>query len=78
MAKVKEETERAQILEALSNSNFRIKYVSDGETGIAYLGGKMRVRRVRILVGDMVDVVVDPYGGKSRIVNRIIKRQNNN
>jgi len=77
MIKQKEETERAIVIEALPGSVFKIKYQSDGEEDLAYLGGRMRVRRVRILVGDIVDVIPDPYGGKARIVNRIIIKKDN-
>ncbi|KKR61773.1 hypothetical protein A2643_03455 [Candidatus Nomurabacteria bacterium RIFCSPHIGHO2_01_FULL_39_220] len=37
---------------------------------LAYLGGKMRMHRIKVLIGDSVEVVLDPYGGKGRIVKR--------
>ncbi|MCI0565997.1 translation initiation factor IF-1 [bacterium] len=40
-------------------------------TFIAYLSGKMKVNRIRILVGDKVLVEPDEYGGKGRITRRI-------
>ncbi|MBP7846101.1 MAG: translation initiation factor IF-1, partial [Candidatus Pacebacteria bacterium] len=40
------------------------------EPAIAYLGGKMKFNRIRVLVGDKVEVLIDPYGGKGRIVKR--------
>jgi len=69
MAKKEEETIRATVEEALPNLLFRVRY-ADGELGLAYLAGKMRIHRIRVLVGDTVEVVVDPYGGKARIVRR--------
>ena len=69
MAKNEEETIRGVVEEALPNLLFRIKY-DDGEEGLAYLAGKMRLHRIRVLVGDTVEVVKDPYGGKARIVRR--------
>ena len=42
----------------------------DGEEILAYLGGKMRMHRIKVLIGDGVEVVLDPYGGKGRIVKR--------
>jgi len=38
---------------------------------LAYLSGKMRMHRIKVLIGDSVEVVLDPYGGKGRIVKRL-------
>ncbi|MDO8566779.1 MAG: hypothetical protein Q7R58_01350 [bacterium] len=43
----------------------------EGELVLAYLAGKMRLHRIRVLVGDRVDMVLDPYGGRARIVRRL-------
>ncbi len=40
------------------------------EPVIAYLAGKMKFHRIRVIVGDSVDVLLDPYGGRGRIVRR--------
>lgn len=56
--------------EALPNTLFRVKE-DDGELILAYLAGKMRKFRIRVLVGDRVAMVPDPYGGKSRITKRL-------
>jgi translation initiation factor IF-1 len=37
---------------------------------IAYLAGKMKYFRIRVIVGDKVDVLIDPYGGRGRVVKR--------
>lgn len=38
---------------------------------LAYLAGKMRLHRIRVLVGDQVEMILDPYGGRARIVRRL-------
>lgn len=45
--------------------------MKEGETVLAYLAGKMRLHHIRVLVGDQVDMVLDPYGGRARIVRRL-------
>mgnify|MGYP001331264609 CR=1 FL=1 len=57
--------------EALPNALFRVTLDSTKETIIAYLAGKMRKFRIRVLVGDKVALVLDPYGGKARITKRL-------
>ena len=57
--------------EALPNALFRVLLDGDEETTLAYLAGKMRRYRIRVLVGDKVAVVLDPYGGKARITKRL-------
>lgn len=42
-----------------------------GELVLAYLAGKMRLHRIRVLVGDEVEMILDPYGGRARIVRRL-------
>lgn len=57
--------------EALPNALFRVKLDDSGDVILAYLAGKMRKFRIRVLVGDKVAMVSDPYGGKSRITKRL-------
>lgn len=62
--------------EVLPNSLFRVRVASEeegieGELVLAYLAGKMRLHHIRVLVGDQVDMVLDPYGGRARIVRRL-------
>ena len=59
------------VIEAFPNTLFKVKL--EGEKGevLAYLAGKMRMHRIRILIGDRVEVVLDEYGGKGRIVRRM-------
>lgn len=55
--------------EALPNTLFRVKLES-GEIILAYLAGKMRLHRIKVLVGDRVQLQLDPYGGRARITRR--------
>lgn len=56
--------------EALPNTLFRVK-LETGETILAYLAGKMRLHRIKVLVGDRVTLQLDPYGGRARITRRV-------
>jgi len=57
------------VTEALPNTLFRVQ-TEKGENILAFLSGKMRLNRIRVLIGDKVEMEVDPYGGKARIVRR--------
>ena len=59
------------VIEALPNVLFRILLDSNREEKLAYLAGKMRLHRIKVLVGDRVELWLDPYGGKARIVKRL-------
>ena len=56
--------------EALPNTLFRVK-LGNGEIILAYLAGKMRLHRIKVLVGDKVSLQLDPYGGRARIIRRM-------
>ena len=56
--------------EALPDTLFRVT-LDTGEHILAYLAGKMRLHRIKVLVGDKVTVKIDPYGGKGRITRRL-------
>lgn len=72
-------TARGVVIEALPSTLFRVKLnpVSAQDSSnespeiLAYLSGKMRMHRIKVLVGDLVEIVLDPYGGKGRIVKRL-------
>ncbi len=66
----KEDAETGTVEEVLPNSLFRVRRPS-GELQLSYLAGKMRLHRIRVLVGDRVELVIDPYGGRARIVRRL-------
>jgi len=79
-------TAKGVVTEALPSTLFKVKMHArphdglgasgedkiDGEKEIlAYLGGKMRMHRIKVLIGDSVEVVLDSYGGKGRIIKRL-------
>lgn len=64
------EVAKGVVTEALPSTLFRVK-LDKAEEILAYLGGKMRMHRIKVLIGDSVEVVLDPYGGKGRIVKRL-------
>jgi translation initiation factor IF-1 len=58
------------VLELLPNAMFKVKLENDHEV-LAYTSGKLRKNRIRVLMGDKVDVVMTPYDlTKGRIVYR--------
>ena len=68
-------TARGIVTEALPSTLFRVQMDSknggEKEEILAYLGGKMRMHRIKVLIGDSVEVVLDSYGGKGRIIKRL-------
>ncbi len=64
------ETIEGRVIEALPSTLFRVE-CTNGKALISYLGGRMRVHKIKVLVGDKVLVQVDPYGGKGRIIKRL-------
>jgi translation initiation factor IF-1 len=66
----KEETVKGTVIEAMPNTLFKVVVGEDKEI-ISYLSGKMRMHKIRVLVGDTVEILEDPYGGKARIVKRL-------
>ncbi len=63
-------TAKGEVTEALPSTLFRVM-MEDGQEILAYLSGKMRMNRIKVLIGDSVEVVLDPYGGKGRITKRL-------
>ena len=59
------------ITESLPNTFFKVKIDGEDNEILTYLAGKMRLHRIRVLIGDKVSVELDPYGGKGRIVKRL-------
>lgn len=58
------------VSEAFPNTLFKVKLDKDGSELLSYLSGKMRMNRIRVLIGDKVTVELDEYGGKGRIIKR--------
>ncbi len=63
-------TGRGVVTEALPSTLFRVQ-MEDSKEILAYLSGKMRMHRIKVLIGDSVEVILDPYGGKGRISKRL-------
>ena len=58
------------VTEALPDTLFKVK-LGDGKELLSFLSGRMRMNRIRVLIGDKVTVEIDPYGGKGRITKRL-------
>jgi translation initiation factor IF-1 len=48
------------VQEVLPNTQFRVR-LANGADVLAYAGGKMRQRRIRIIAGDRVNLEMSPY-----------------
>lgn len=62
---------RGVVTESLPNQLYRVAF-EDGVEVLAYVAGKLKVNKIKVLVGDSVDVELDPYKGKA--TNRIVYR----
>jgi len=70
MAKIETPRYEGEVLEALPSTNFRVRLDDEREV-LAHLAGKMRMHRIKILMGDRVVVELSPYDEKrGRIVYR--------
>ena len=65
------ETATGIVIEALPNTLFRVKLDGTGVEQLTYLAGKMRMNRIKVLIGDKVIMELEPYGGKARIIKRL-------
>lgn len=59
------------VIECLPSSLYKTE-LTDGKTIICYLAGKLRVNKIRVMVGDKLQILLDPWKGKT--TNRIIYR----
>jgi translation initiation factor IF-1 len=60
MAKQDSIKQDGTIVEALSNAMFRVQ-LANGHEIIATISGKMRMKYIRVLPGDKVQVEMSPY-----------------
>ena len=69
---VKEEKKGVQgvVIEALPDTLFKV-LLEDNTEKLAFLSGRMKMHRIRVLVGDKVLMEIDPDGGKARIFKRV-------
>ena len=58
------------VTEALPDTLFKVKIDGKDDIVLAYLAGKMRMHRIRVLIGDKVELELDSYGGRARITKR--------
>jgi translation initiation factor IF-1 len=68
----KEETLKfsGTVKEVLGNSMFKVE-LENGHAIVAYIGGKMRMHTIKIILGDTVEVEMSPYDlSKGRIIYR--------
>ena len=49
-----------KVVEVLVGGNFRVD-VEGGHSVLAHLAGRMRRNRIRVVLGDQVNVAVSPY-----------------
>ncbi|MBU2101444.1 translation initiation factor IF-1 [Patescibacteria group bacterium] len=64
-------TVEGTVVEALPGATFRVKLADEREI-LAYLAGKMRIRRIRILPGDRVKIEMpDSNSERGRITWRL-------
>ncbi len=59
-----------RVTEALPSALFRIQ-LANGKTTLANLAGRMRIHKIKVLVGDKVSMQIDPYSGRGRIIKRL-------
>lgn len=57
------------VIEALPDATFRVQ-LEDGTIVLAYLAGKMRLRYIKVMVGDKVSMELSPDRTRARIVYR--------
>jgi len=58
------------VMEAFPNTLFKVKPNGEEVEVLCFLSGKMRLHRIRVLIGDKVSYEVDEYGGKGKIIKR--------
>lgn len=68
--KVRGEIVVGLVTEALPDTNFRVE-LSDGTLVLAYLAGRMRLHHIKVLIGDRVEVELDQYKQRGRIIKRL-------
>lgn len=62
------ETIPGKVIEALPNLEFKVEL--GDRTVRCYLSGKMRLHRIKVLIGDRVSIVFPPGSSVGRIVRR--------
>jgi len=65
-----EKTSLGTVIEALPNAFFRVQMEDNSEV-LGYLSGKMRIYRIKVMIGDKVRIQCSPGDKKGRIVQRL-------
>lgn len=63
-----EQTKQGVVVEHGGGINFKVDVA--GEIGRYYLSGKMRMHKIKVLIGDRVEVVLPPGSAIGRIIRR--------
>jgi translation initiation factor IF-1 len=58
------------VIEALPDTTFRVE-LEDGHVVLAYLAGRMRIRHIKVMLGDKVSLELSPDRARGRIVYRL-------
>ncbi len=62
---------RGEVVEAMPSATFKV-ILENGHEIMAYLSGRMRMHKIRLLPGDRVKVQISPYDlTKGRITYRL-------
>lgn len=59
-----------EVTESLPNLEFRIA-LDNGKECRAYTAGKMKLNKIKVLIGDRVQVVLPPGSAIGRVVSRL-------
>ena len=59
------------VTETLPNLLFRVELIDTNHVVLAYLSGKMRLHRIKVLVGDRVELILSPDGERGRVSRRL-------
>ncbi len=68
--KIEKQIKEGVVVEAFPNTLFKVKTTDEENPLLCFLSGKMRMHRIRVLIGDKVSFEVDQYGGKGKIIKR--------
>ena len=69
--KEKMEVKKGRVIRSLPAALFEVRFDDGSQNLICFLKGKIKIFKIKIIVGDMVEVEIDPYGGKGRIIKRL-------
>lgn len=64
------DTKKGQVIEALPNLEYRIQ-TDDQKIYRCYMSGKMKINKIKILIGDWVLFVYPPGSSVGRVIKRI-------